>query len=259
MRPFRYIVLILVAVMAQAAMAQTFRGSLSGTVLDAQGAVVANAAVQLTNPATDTTVNGVSNGAGEFSFPELPPGTYHLKVTAAGFETKEIDNIAVEVSKVTTEKVDLIVGRQTTVVEVAADVVSLDTTASSLVSVVETKQVADMPINGRDFTQMVKFTLAIICGIGERAAYDEHQLPDRRNGQRGRVPRHRGIEPGRYRQRTWRLGADRGDRPVLGAERRRSRHGTQRGRQPEHGHQIRHQSDPRRPVLLQPQRVLRRH
>jgi len=153
-----FIVFVCMVILLPGAMAQTFRGQLSGVVVDRQGAVVPNASVRLTNPATGAVIDSVSNGAGEFNFPELPPSTYDLKVTVPGFETKEIDDIAVEVSKVANEKVELDIGAPTTVVEVAADVVSVDTTASSLVSVVNQKQVMDMPMNGRDFTQMIKFT-----------------------------------------------------------------------------------------------------
>ena len=141
-----------------AATAQTFRGQMTGTVTDAQGAVIPNAAVKLKNPATGTIQNTVSDAAGIFNFPELPAGTYDLIVTVPGFETKEMDHITIDVSKVTNEVVKLVVGGQNTVVEVNASIQTIDTTASSLVSVVADQQVQNMPINGRDFTQMLKFT-----------------------------------------------------------------------------------------------------
>ena len=141
-----------------AAIAQTFRGQMTGTVTDSAGAVVPNAAVKLKNPATGTMMNTVSDAAGIFNFPELPAGTYDLIVTAPGFETKEMDHITIDVSKVTNEVVPLVVGGQNTIVEVNASIQTIDTTASSLVSVVADQQVQNMPINGRDFTQMLKFT-----------------------------------------------------------------------------------------------------
>jgi hypothetical protein len=155
----RWLVLIaLFAVTFSALRAQTFRGALSGIVVDVQGAVIPGASVQLKNPATDTVVDSKSNKDGEFNFPELPPGIYQLTVSFTGFQTQKIDNIEVNVSKVANVKVSMNIGTETTIVDVAANAVSVDTTTSSLVSVVDTKQVADMPINGRDFTQMVKFT-----------------------------------------------------------------------------------------------------
>jgi hypothetical protein len=119
---------------------------------------VANASVQLKNPATSAVIDSKSNSAGEFNFPELPPGTYSLTVSLTGFQTKKIDGIDVAVSKVVNEKVELSVGSESTVVDVVANGVQVDSTTSSLVSVIDSKQVTDMPMNGRNFTQMIKFT-----------------------------------------------------------------------------------------------------
>ena len=67
------LLLLLLVTMVSAAIGQTFRGTVAGIVIDAQGAVVPNASVVLKNPATDAVINGKSNGAGEFNFPELGP------------------------------------------------------------------------------------------------------------------------------------------------------------------------------------------
>src|SRR6201985_3403797 len=154
----RYLTILFTLAFAAPGFAQTFRGTLSGVVVDTQGAVIANAAVQLKNPATSTVQDSKSNAAGEFNFPELQPGTYELTVSINGFATRKIENIDVAVSKVVNLKVELSVGAESTVVDVQANGIQVDTTTSSLVSVVNSKSVADMPMNGRDFTQMVKFT-----------------------------------------------------------------------------------------------------
>ncbi len=136
--------------------AQTFRGSLTGTVTDASGAAIANASVQLTNPATNEVLKSKSNNAGDFSFPELPVGTYKLLVSSAGFSAKSIDDLAIEVSKINHQQILLTVGSEDTVVNVQAAGVVLDTTNSQLVAVVDQKSVQEIPLNGRNFTQMVK-------------------------------------------------------------------------------------------------------
>jgi hypothetical protein len=140
------------------AFAQTFRGTLSGTVVDAQNAVIANADVLLTNPATDAVLHGKSNAAGEFVFPELAVGLYQLTVSSSGFETNKVENIDIAVSKIQNIKVALTVGAANTIVDVTANGVQTDTTSSSLISVIDSKEVTDMPMNGRNFTQMIKFT-----------------------------------------------------------------------------------------------------
>jgi len=141
-----------------AAFAQTFRGTLSGAVTDAQGAVIADATVQLTNPTTGLVQNATSSKAGEFNFPELPVGIYQLAVSASGFEGKKVQDINVAVSKVTNLRIELSVGTASTVVDVVANGVQTDTTSSALVAVIDSKTVQDVPMNGRDFTQMVKLS-----------------------------------------------------------------------------------------------------
>lgn len=136
--------------------AQTFRGTLTGTVVDSSGAAIPGATVQLTNPATNDVSNSKTNGAGNFSFPELPVGTYKLLVSAQGFSAQSLDNVVIEVSKVRDQKVKLNVGAESTVVNVEAAGVTLDTTSSQLIATVDQKSVQQIPLNGRNFTQMVK-------------------------------------------------------------------------------------------------------
>jgi hypothetical protein len=152
------IFVVMLAATLSAAFGQTFRGTVAGTVVDAQGAVLPNAVVLLKNPATDATLNGKSNSAGEFNFPDLVPGAYSLTVSFPGFQTRKIDNINVEVTKVENERVQLSIGSENTIVDVTANAIQTDTTTSSLVAVIDSKSVADMPMNGRDFTKMTHFT-----------------------------------------------------------------------------------------------------
>lgn len=128
---------------------QTFRGALSGTVVDPQGAVVAHATVVLSNPRTNDTLSITSNDAGNFNFPELPVGSYKLSVSQSGFATKNIDNIMIELSKATSLKIELSLGQESTVVSVEASGVQTDTVSSSLVAVVNAKSVQEIPLNGR--------------------------------------------------------------------------------------------------------------
>ena len=143
------------------AFTQTFRGTISGTVVDAQSAVIANADVQINNAATDFILKAKTNGAGEFIFPELQPGIYSLTVASGGFQTKKIADIDLQVSKVNNMKVELSIGTESQVVDVQANGVQTDTTSSALVNVIDSKSVQDMPMNGRNFTQMIKFTPSV--------------------------------------------------------------------------------------------------
>lgn len=157
----RSLLFLLLAFLPIAASAQTFRGTVSGNVTDAQGATIPNAALQLTNPATNTTLNATANGSGDFSFPELPVGKYNLSITSAGFATKKISDIDVAVSKIANLRVELSVGAQDTIVDVTASGVQTDTTSSSLVALIDSKSTQEIPLNGRNFTQMVTLSAGV--------------------------------------------------------------------------------------------------
>jgi hypothetical protein len=137
--------------------AQTFRGTISGNITDPSGAVVANASIELKNPATGITIKGKSTSSGDYTFPELPVGQYDLTVEAPGFSAKKVGNIDVQVTKVVTIDIALTVGAESTQIEVTASSVQTDTQSSALVAVIDSKAVQEMPMNGRDFTRMTKF------------------------------------------------------------------------------------------------------
>jgi hypothetical protein len=153
----KYLPIFFALIIGIPGLAQTFHGTVSGVVVDSQGAVIADAAVQLTNPATGQALKAKSSKDGEFSFPELTVGAYQLTVSIGGFQTKKIDNINVEVSKVQNIKVELSVGAESTFIDVTANAIQTDTTSSALVAVIDSKSVQEMPMNGRNFTQMTHF------------------------------------------------------------------------------------------------------
>jgi hypothetical protein len=160
--------------------AQTFHGTVTGTVVDVQGAVVAGATVELINPGTNFVQTSKSSSSGEFLFPELPVGIYQLTVTATGFETYKVDKISVEVSKVENIKAQLSIGAENTVIDVAANAVQTDTTSAALVAVIDSKSVQEMPMNGRNFTQMTHYApgaSALTNSVnGSRTASINYQL-----------------------------------------------------------------------------------
>ena len=148
--------LALAAWLAANCFAQTFRGDLAGTVTDTTGAALVDAIVRLDNPATGFSRSIRTAGNGDFLFAELPTGSYQITVTHPGFQVTKISNLQVSVAKTTNVPVQLSVAQQQSVIEVSASAVSLETTTTSLVAVVDDKAVRDMPMNGRDFKQMIK-------------------------------------------------------------------------------------------------------
>jgi hypothetical protein len=141
------------------AWAQTFRGGINGTITDQSGAVVAGASVEAVEVATNVSHKTISSSGGEFSFQELPLGTYVISVVSSGFETEKVNNIPVTAGVIYTLPVKLSVasaGIQT--VEVSAAAYTLDTTTTTQTTIIDEKTVADVPLNGRDFTQLVTLT-----------------------------------------------------------------------------------------------------
>jgi len=152
--------LVLLALFSAPLLAQTFRGSINGTVTDSSGAVVAGAKVTATDTATSAVRDTVSSGAGEFLFSDLPQSTYRVKVEASGFQTTEVTGVLVEAGKIYTLPVKLSVTQQSTTVEVSADSLSLDTTSVVQTTVLDGQSLQDVPLNGRDFTQLVGSSVA---------------------------------------------------------------------------------------------------
>jgi len=156
-------------------LAQTFRGGINGTITDPSGAVVAQAHVVATSVATATSYNTTASSAGEFVFSDLPFGEYKVTVTASGFQTEVINGVQVSAGNVHTLPVKLSVLQEATTIEVSANALSLDTTSTTQTTVLSNKQLQDVPLNGRDFTQL----------LGTSASFAGYNNSGSVNGTRG--------------------------------------------------------------------------
>ncbi len=138
--------------------AQTFRGGINGAVMDPTGAVAPGARVVATDDETGIAHNTVSSSAGDFTFPDLPLGHYTIVVDLAGFATETVKAVPVSAGSVYTANIHLSVAGSTAEVSISASALSLDTTTVTQTTVVDSKSVAAIPLNGRDFTQLVALT-----------------------------------------------------------------------------------------------------
>src|SRR5438552_1163975 len=138
--------------------AQTFRGAINGTVTDPSGAVVPNAQVKATDKATGIERATLSTSDGQFAFQDLPVGTYSVVVTSQGFPVLSVDNIPVTQGAIYTLAAKLSISQQATTVEVSAAALVLDTTTETQTTLVTGGDLQEMPLNGRDFTQLVQVT-----------------------------------------------------------------------------------------------------
>src|SRR6266581_1744839 len=135
--------------------AQTFRGAINGTVSDPSGAVVPNAAVKATEGTTGIDHNTVTTSEGQFSFQDIPLGFYKVTVTATGFPVYTVDKVEVIAGSIYTLQVKLSLQQQATTVEVSAAALTLDTTTQTQTMTIPDDVVQNIPLNGRDFTQMI--------------------------------------------------------------------------------------------------------
>src|SRR5712664_646576 len=142
--------------------AQTFRGAINGTVSDPSGALVPNAAVKATESSTGIDHNSVTTSDGAFSFQDIPLGFYKVTVTASGFPVYSVDKVEVTAGTIYTLTVKLSLQQQSTTVEVSAAALTLDTTTQTQNMTITSEVVADIPLNGRDFTQLI----AVAPGYG---------------------------------------------------------------------------------------------
>src|SRR5436190_22696907 len=139
------------------AFAQTRGGETNGTVTDSTGAVVPGAAVTLTNQGTNIQSTATTNNNGYFVFVNVQPGAYKLKVEKPGFKAVE-STFQVAVNQAVTQNMTLDVGSAATTVEVTAAAPVIDSTTTELGTVIEEKTVQALPLNGRNFTQLLTLT-----------------------------------------------------------------------------------------------------
>ena len=147
-------VAILLAAWAATGRAQT-QGGISGLVTDSSGAAIAGAEVTVTNTATRGTRKTTTNADGLYSFPSLPPGNYALKIEHKGFKTAEIPEVKVDVQQIVRLDVPLQVGALEESVTVSSRSTLLNTENTTLGTVIENKVVTELPLNGRQYLNLV--------------------------------------------------------------------------------------------------------
>ena len=148
--------LALLFLVSAALHAQTFRGTILGTVTDATGAVVSGAQVTVRNANTGLERVTLTSPDGSFSVPELPIGSYDVTIKQTAFQTASVKGIAVDVS--TERRVDLVLkpGEVTQQMEVSADSLpQVETTTNDLGGTLTAKIVENLPVNGRDYTKLI--------------------------------------------------------------------------------------------------------
>ena len=143
-------------------------GTILGTVTDATGAVVPNAVVTVKNAATGATVRMASSSSGDYQASSLNPGTYSVSAEMTGFQKSVTSTFTLAVDQKVRVNVTLRPGAVTETVEVMAQALSLDTDSSAIGQLVSQKQVAELPLNGRNFMQLLLLGAGAVTVGGEQ-------------------------------------------------------------------------------------------
>ena len=150
--------------------AQTATGQITGTVFDGTGAIVANAKVTVTNEGTGLTRESKSNSMGTYSVPLLPVGKYVITAEKEGFKIALSSDNELTVDQVLRTDLHMELGAVTETVQVTGRAVALDTENASVGQVVTAKQATDLPLNGRNFLQLLFIGAGAVETEGEQGS-----------------------------------------------------------------------------------------
>jgi Carboxypeptidase regulatory-like domain/TonB dependent receptor len=154
MRKVAGIVVVLLLLGVGALVAQETTGRIVGTVTDSSGAVIPNASIAITNHDTGAVRTVVSNADGFYIAPQVGAGTYTVEATASGFRPAQVNDVVVTVGSDSHIDLKVDVGSVSQTVTVTEAAPLIDTSTSSVGSTVDEQRVADLPLNGRNWTDL---------------------------------------------------------------------------------------------------------
>ena len=149
---------ILFLASTSAVLAQISQASLTGVVKDTSGALVPGATVTLTDKGTDAARTAVTNSSGEWAIPDLTPTEYSLSIAMNGFKTVVVESLVLHTGDQASYNSTLEVGAATQEITVGAAVPLLETSSAEVSHLVPSTQVAELPLNGRNFWELTQLT-----------------------------------------------------------------------------------------------------
>ena len=159
---FRLVFVVAALAVPLSAMSQSFYGSLVAVVEDPQGGVMPGASIVLVNTATSERREGVSAEDGTYRFVNLVPGTYRLEVELTGFQRYVRDQIQVSVQTTPRIAVTLQLGSLQETVSVSGEAPQLQTESASVGTIVGTRAVQELPLNGRNVLNLITVAPTVV-------------------------------------------------------------------------------------------------
>ncbi len=142
---------LVVALQAQT----TTVGNLSGTVRDPQGAAVASAEVTISDQTTGKSRTVTTDDNGHYSAPSLPAASYTISATASNFKKTVISSVDLHVGEEKVVNIELQIGQVSETVNVTGEAAQVETRSGDVTSLITEKQVTEIPLNGRNYAQLV--------------------------------------------------------------------------------------------------------
>ena len=170
--------LVFVPLFAALSPAQTELATLTGTAMDSSSALLRGVTVKLRNDATNVLASTVTNEGGRYVLPSLKPGVYHLEASLAGFRKQIYSAVTLQVNQ--TARLDLIlqVGDVNEQITVTTEASLLETETSSRGAVIDQRKMVELPLNGRDYTQLALLSPGVLTptprlsSIGFKGAFN---------------------------------------------------------------------------------------
>lgn len=150
----RFAIILLTLALSALLHAQQRTGAVTGVVLDASGAAIARAQIKLESSSTGLRRETLSSADGIYTLPLVPVGVYNLTVAAQGFQTQTRDGLPINVNETLRADFQLSISAQETTVNVNAGAPVVNTSDATTGAVVQSRQIVDLPLNGRNFTRL---------------------------------------------------------------------------------------------------------
>ena len=144
-------------------------GEIAGEVRDPSGSVIAGADVKATNKGTGAERATVTNDSGLYNFPNLQPGVYDVTVSKSGFQTMNRTELTLQVQQVARVDFAMQIGQTSQTVEVTGAAALLTTENATVGSVIENKRIVELPLNGRNFLQLISLSPNVTSGFSDSA------------------------------------------------------------------------------------------
>ncbi len=161
-RAAAWMVVLLLSAMVNVRLHAQATASIAGTVTDTSGAVIADATVQVRNVGTGITQTALSDNQGRYRLPDLQIGDYEVQAAKTGFQTVVRPGVTLTVGSQPVVDLSLPVGQAQQTVTVESEVSQVQTQSTEVGALVESKQIGQLPLNGRNYTQLIALAPAVI-------------------------------------------------------------------------------------------------